>query len=73
MLIPETTTPACPKQETHVIRGTFDTKTSLSLIQGKVPGFRWPALECSIVYVTGDALKGFYVLEPNGGLTPYWS
>jgi hypothetical protein len=29
-------------------------------------------LECSIVYVTGNALEGFYVLEPNGDLTPYF-
>jgi hypothetical protein len=72
MLVPETTGPACPKHETYMIRGTCDTKTGLSLIQGKLPGFRCPVLDCSIVYVTGNALEGFYVLEPNGDLTPYW-
>jgi hypothetical protein len=72
MLVRETATPACPKHETYMIRGAFDPRTGVSLIQGKLPGFRCPTLECSIVYVTGNALEGFYVLEPNGDLTPYW-
>lgn len=72
MPLPETAAPACPKHETYMIRETLDTKTGMSLIQGKLPGFRCPNLGCSIVYVTGDALEGFYVLEPNGDLTPYF-
>jgi hypothetical protein len=71
MFVQETATPACPKHETYMIREAFDSKTGVSLIQGKLPGFRCPTLECSIVYVTGNALEGFYVLEPNGDLTPY--
>jgi hypothetical protein len=69
--VPETVAPACPKHETYMIRESVDTETGVSLIQGKLPGFRCPNLECSIVYVTGNALEGFYVLEPNGDLTPY--
>jgi hypothetical protein len=71
MSLPETGVPACPKHETYMIREAVDSKTGLSLIQGKIPGFRCPSPECSIVYVTGNALEGFYFLEPNGDLTPY--
>lgn len=73
MSLPETATPACPKHETYMIRETIDTETGVGLIQGKLPGFRCSNPECSIVYITGNALEGLYNLEPDGNLTPYTS
>ena len=42
MSLQEIAAPACPKHETYMIRETVDTQTGVSLIQGRLPGFRCP-------------------------------
>jgi hypothetical protein len=61
--------PICPQHESFMVPHSFQPR-ELSVVQGKLDGFRCPNLTCAVVYI--EPLGGFHSLD-DGKLTPLGS